>query len=67
MFKDCAPFTNCICRVKQMIVDDTHHNDVVMPMCSLIEYNGNDSKISEILCHYWRDEPTLDPNNAIID
>ena len=67
MFKDCAPFTNCICRVKQMIVDDTHDNDVVMPMCSLIEYSGNDSKISGILCHYWRAESTLDPNNAIID
>ena len=32
MFKNCAPFTNCISRISNTQVDDTHGIDVVIPI-----------------------------------
>ena len=67
IFKNCAPFTNCISRINNTQVDDAHDIDVVMPMYNLVEYSDNYSKISEILLQYCRDEQALDNNNAIAD
>ena len=60
-FKNCTPFTNCIKRINNKQVYDTHDIDVIMTMYNLIEY-GNYSKTSEILWLYCRDEPAVDPN-----
>ena len=38
-----------------------------MPMYNLIEYSNAYSKTSDILWQYYKDEPTLDANNNIID
>ena len=38
-----------------------------MPMYNLIEYSDADSKTSENLWKYYRDEPALDNNGNIID
>ena len=46
IFKNCAPFTNCICRINNRLVDDAHDIDVVMPMYNLREYSDNYSKTS---------------------
>ena len=59
IFKDFAPFTNCISRINNMQVDDAHDIDVDMPMYSFIEYSNNYSQISEILRKYVERNQTL--------
>ena len=48
-------------------IDHAKDIDVVMAMYNLIEYIGNYSKISGSLWQYYRDEPFIDNNRAIID
>ena len=67
IFKNYAPFTNCISIINNRQVDDTHDIDVVMPMYNLIEYSGNYSKTSGILWQYFRDQPTLANAGDITD
>ena len=66
IFKNCAPFTDCISRIKNMQVDDTYDIDVVMPMYNLIWYIDNYSQTSGVLWQYCSDEPDL-AANAITD
>ena len=40
-FKTCAPFTNCISKINNTLVDNTEFIDIVMPMYNLIEYSDN--------------------------
>ena len=35
IFKNCAPFTNCISEINNTQVDDTYVIDIVMPMYNL--------------------------------
>ena len=37
IFKNCAPFTNCIIEINNTQVDDAQDVDIVMPMYNLIE------------------------------
>ena len=46
IFKNCAPFINCISEINNTQVDYAKHIDIVMPMYNLIEYSGNYSKTS---------------------
>ena len=46
IFKNCAPFTNCIIKIKNNDIDNVKYIDVVMSMYSLIEYSDNYSKKS---------------------
>ena len=39
IFKNCAPFTDCITEISNTQIDDAQKIDVVMPMYSLIEYS----------------------------
>ena len=39
IFKNCAPFSNCISRTNNAQIDDAHDIDVVMSMYHLIEYS----------------------------
>ena len=41
IFKNCAPFTNCISEINTTQVDNAKDIDVVMPMYNLIEYSDN--------------------------
>ena len=52
MFKKCASLTNCISEINNAQVDNANVFDVVMPMCNLIEYSNNYSKISGSLWQY---------------
>ena len=36
IFKNCAPFTNCISKINYTEIDNAKDNDVVMPMYNLI-------------------------------
>ena len=46
VFKNCAPFTNCISEINNIQVDNAKDIDIVMPMYDLIEYSNNYSKTS---------------------
>ena len=46
IFKNCAPFTNCVSEIKNTQVDNAKNIDIVMLMYSLIEYSNNYSKTS---------------------
>ena len=41
IFKNCAPFTNCISKISNTQIDDAEYNDIVMPMYNLIVYSNN--------------------------
>ena len=41
IFKNYAPFTNCISKVNNTLVDNAKDIDIVMQMYNLIEYNDN--------------------------
>ena len=36
IFKNCAPFTNCISKINNSQTDNPEYIDIVMPMCNLI-------------------------------
>ena len=46
MFKNCAPFTNCMSKINNTQIDNTEYIDIVIPMYNLIEYSDNYSKRS---------------------
>ena len=56
VFKNCAPFTNCISEINNTQVDNAKDIDIVMPMYNLIEYSENYAKTSGSLWQYYRDE-----------
>ena len=41
IFKNYAPFTNCISKVNNTLVGNAKDIDIVMQMYNLIEYNDN--------------------------
>ena len=49
ILKNCAPFTNCRCEIKNTQVSNAKDTDIVMPMYNLIEYSDNYSKTSGCL------------------
>ena len=63
IFKNCAPFTNCISKINNTQIDNAEYIDIVMPMYNLIEYSDNYSKTSGSLWQYYKDIPAVDDNN----
>ena len=57
VFKNCAPFTNCISRINNANLDNAKDIDIVMPMHNLIEHSDNYSKTSGSLWQYYKDDP----------
>ena len=55
IFKNCAPFTNCISKINNTQIDNAEYIDIVMPMYKLIEYGDNYSKTSGSLWQYCKD------------
>ena len=56
-FKNNAPFTSCILKINNTLIDNAEDLDVVMPMYNLIEYSKNYRKTTGSLWNYYRDEP----------
>ena len=54
MFKNCAPFTDCISEINDNQIDNAKYVDVVTPMYNLIEYSDNYLKTSVRLWQYYR-------------
>ena len=52
VFKNFAPFTDCICEINNAQIDNATDIEVVLPMCNFIEYSDNYSRTSGSL---WRD------------
>ena len=46
LFKNCAPFINCISEINNAQIDNAEYVDVIMSMNSLIEYSNSYSKTS---------------------
>ena len=46
IFKNCAPFTDCISEINNNQIDNAKDIDIVMPMYNLIEYSDDYSKTS---------------------
>ena len=67
IFKNCAPFTNCIHEINNTQVDNAKDINIVMPMYNLIEYSDNYLKTSGSLWQYCKDIPAVDNNNAIVN
>ena len=44
IFKNCAPFADCISKINNTQIDNAKYVDVVMPMYNLIKYGINYSK-----------------------
>ena len=49
IFKNCAPFNNCISEINNTQRDNAKDIDIVMPMYNLIEYSDDYSKTSRSL------------------
>ena len=67
IFKNCAPFTNCISKINNTEIDNAKDNDVVMPMYNLIEYSDNYSKTSGSLWQYCKEIPAVNNDGNIVD
>ena len=66
IFKNFAPFTNCISEINNTQIDNAKDIDIVMPMYNLIEYSDNYAKTTGSLWQYCKDIPARNANNEII-
>ena len=62
-FKNNAPFTNCISKINNVLIDNAGNLDIVMPIYNLLEYSKNYSKTTGSLWNYYKDEPNNPPRN----
>ena len=65
MFKNCAPFTDCVTEINNTQVDDAQKIDIVMLIYNIIECSVAYSKTSGSLWQYYRDEPSRNANGEI--
>ena len=56
-FKNCAPFTKSISRIKNTYIDNAQDIHIVMLMYNLIEYSDSYSKTSGSLWQCYKDDP----------
>ena len=67
IFKNCAPFTNCINKINNTQIDNAEYIDIVMPMYKLIEFTDNYSKTSGNLWQYCKEISAVDNDCHIVD
>ena len=63
VFKNSAPFFNCILKVNCQLIEDAQDLDVVTPMYNLPYYNKNFRKTTRSFWNYYRDKPNSRYNN----
>ena len=66
IFKNCAPFTNCISEINNTQIDNAKDIDIVIPMYNLIEYSDNYAKTTGSLWQYCKDIPARNNNNELV-
>ena len=62
-FKNNAPFTNCISKINNVLIDNAEDLDIVIPMYNLLEYSKNYRKTTRSFWNFYRDEPNTPPLN----
>ena len=62
-FKNNASFTNCMSKIKNVLIDNAEDLDIVMPMDNLLEYSKNYRKTTGSFWNYYRDEPNNPPDD----
>ena len=65
IFKNCAPFTNCISEINNTQIDNAKDIDIVMPMYNLIEYSDSYAKTTGSLWQYCKDILVRNNNNEM--
>ena len=63
VFKNNAPFINCISKINSVKIDNAEDLDVVMPMYNLLEYSKNYRNTTGSLWNYYREEPNSSTND----
>ena len=66
IFKNYAPFTNCISEINNTQIGNAKDIDIVMPMYNLIEDSDNYAKTTGSLWQYCKDIPARNANDEII-
>ena len=56
LFKNNAPFINCITKINGIKIDNAEDLDVVIPLYNLLEYSKNYEKTTGSLWNYYRDQ-----------
>ena len=66
VFKNNAPFINCISKTNGVKIDNAEDLDAVMPVYNLLEYSKNYRKTTGSLWNCYRDEPnsSIDDNTT---
>ena len=67
IFKNCAPFTNCMSEINNTQIDNAKDINIVMPIYNLIEYSDNYAKTTGRLWQYCKDITARDANNEITE
>ena len=67
IFKNCAPFTNCISEINNTQIDNAKDIDIVMPIYNLIECSDNYAKTIRSLWQYCKDILARNNNNEITE
>ena len=67
IFKNYAPFINCISEIKHTQIDNAKDIYIVMPMYDLVEYSDDYSKTSGTLWQYHKDIPAVNINDEIVE
>ena len=67
IFKNCAPFSNCISKINNTQIDNAKYINIVMPMYNLIEYRDNYSKTSGSLWQYCKETPAVNNTGNIVN
>ena len=65
-FKNCAPFSNCITKIKGTTINDAEDLDLAMSMYNLLECISNYFDTTSSLGFYSKDEAT-NFNDDIVD
>ena len=63
VFKNNAPFINCISKINGLKIDNADDLDVVLPMYNLLEYSKSYKKTTGSLWNYYKDEPSSSTDN----
>ena len=67
IFRNCAPFTDCISKINNTKIDNAGYIDIVMPMYNLIEYGDNYLKTSGSLWQYCKEIPAVNKEDNIVN
>ena len=62
VFKNNAPFINCITKINGIKIDNAEDLDVVKPMYN-VQYSKNYKETTRTLWNYYRDEPNSSTDN----